>query len=56
MNGKIFRKKFIEHKMSVLLFSVQILSETFLILRIERVVIINVRTSLCIVPVTLVIF
>ena len=44
-------------KIKYFLFSLQILSETFLILRRnERVVIINVHTSLCIVPVTLVRF
>jgi hypothetical protein len=52
-----FRKKVIDNKMSVLIFSLQLLSGTLLILRrTERDIIINVRRSSCKVPVILVIF
>ena len=52
----VFRKKHIEHKIFVLIFSTN-LSETFLTLRgIERDMIINARLSTCKVPVILVRF
>jgi hypothetical protein len=51
-----FRKKYIEHKMSVLI-SFTILSETFLILRRDQWdIIMNVRRFLCKVPVIIVRF
>jgi len=56
MNGTIFEKTVIEHK-SVFQVSLQLLSETFLILRrTERDMIKNVYRSSCKVPVILVIF
>jgi hypothetical protein len=48
-----FRKKIVKHKV-MFFFSVKFLSETFLVLRrIQRYIVINVRTSSCIVPVIL---
>jgi hypothetical protein len=58
INGTIFgeEKKVIEHK-TVFRFSLQLLSETFLILiRTQRDIIINVHRSSCKVPVILVRF
>jgi hypothetical protein len=55
INGTIFRKEVIEHKVRVL--SLQLFAETFLILRrIQRDITINVHRSSCKVPVTLVRF
>ena len=57
INGMTFGKKFKEHKVCVFSFSLQILSQTFLILRKrERDIIINVHESSCKVPVILVRF
>jgi hypothetical protein len=54
INGTIFEKKVAEHKMSVLIFSTTLL-EIFLILRrIQRDIVISVKTSSCKVPVILV--
>ena len=58
-NGRIFekKKKVAEHKMCLWRFSIQILYETFLILRrIQRDIIINVQRSSCRVPVILIRF
>ena len=52
INGTIFGKNAIERKMFILIFFLQHLSETFLILRkIQRGLVINVKTSLCKIPV-----
>jgi len=57
INGTIFEKKNLLNIKYVFWFSVQILSETFLILRRnERDIILNVHMSLCKVPVILVRF
>ena len=54
-NGTISGKKVTEYKVCFFLFSLQLLSETFLTLRkIQRDIVINVKTSSCKVPVTLV--
>jgi hypothetical protein len=55
INGTIFRKKKSLNMKYVFLFSVQLLFETFLILRrIQRLIVINVKTSLSKVPVVFV--
>ena len=54
IDGKILREKLLNVK-CVFWFSLQILAKTFLILkRIQRNIVINVKTSLCKVPVILV--
>jgi hypothetical protein len=55
IKGTIFEKRNIEHKMFV--FYLQCLSKTFLILRrIQRYIVINLKTSSCKVPVILFVF
>jgi hypothetical protein len=55
INGTIFGKKKLLNTKYVFVFSVQLLTETFFILRrIKRDIVINVHTSLCKVPVIIV--